>query len=84
MRLVAGGVQWTSVSNEGVMPQTREHLAIADLVGVRGGVCALSLIRPPEAEMLRSTEKRAKNENRRGLSLRQFFRQSMDFSDLRN
>ncbi len=41
----AGGVDvmlLVVAANEGVMPQTREHLAIADLVGVRGGVCALS------------------------------------------
>ncbi|MFO0558182.1 MAG: selenocysteine-specific translation elongation factor [Polyangiales bacterium] len=29
-------------ANEGVMPQTREHLAVAELVGVRAGVIALS------------------------------------------
>ncbi|MDP3278218.1 MAG: selenocysteine-specific translation elongation factor [Deltaproteobacteria bacterium] len=29
-------------SNEGVMPQTREHLAVAELLGVRAGVIALS------------------------------------------
>jgi selenocysteine-specific elongation factor len=29
-------------SNEGVMPQTREHLAVAELVGVRAGVIALT------------------------------------------
>jgi selenocysteine-specific elongation factor len=29
-------------ANEGVMPQTREHLAIAGIVGVRAGVCALT------------------------------------------
>jgi selenocysteine-specific elongation factor len=41
----AGGVDvmlLVVAANEGVMPQTREHLAIADLVGVRGGVCALT------------------------------------------
>jgi len=41
----AGGVDLMLLvvaANEGVMPQTREHLAIADLVGVRGGVCALT------------------------------------------
>lgn len=41
----AGGVDLMLLvvaANEGVMPQTREHLAIAGLVGVRGGVCALS------------------------------------------
>src|SRR5580704_8591706 len=29
-------------ANEGVMPQTREHLAIAGLIGVRAGVCVLA------------------------------------------
>ena len=29
-------------ADEGVMPQTREHLAILDLLGVRGGVIALT------------------------------------------
>ncbi|MDW7967191.1 MAG: selenocysteine-specific translation elongation factor [Thermoanaerobaculum sp.] len=29
-------------ANEGVMPQTREHLAILQLLGIRGGVVALS------------------------------------------
>src|SRR5262245_44435742 len=29
-------------ADEGVMPQTREHLAICELLGVRGGVVALS------------------------------------------
>lgn len=41
----AGGVDvmlLVVAANEGVMPQTREHLAIAGLVGVRAGVCALS------------------------------------------
>lgn len=41
----AGGVDLMLLvvaANEGVMPQTREHLAIAELVGVRAGVCALS------------------------------------------
>src|SRR4051812_15799630 len=36
----AGGVDLVLLvvaANEGVMPQTREHLAIAGLVGVRGG-----------------------------------------------
>jgi selenocysteine-specific elongation factor len=41
----AGGVDLMLLvvaANEGVMPQTREHLAIADLVGVRAGVVALT------------------------------------------
>jgi selenocysteine-specific elongation factor len=41
----AGGVDvmlLVIAANEGVMPQTREHLAIAGLVGVRAGVCALT------------------------------------------
>ncbi|HXE61261.1 MAG TPA: selenocysteine-specific translation elongation factor [Gemmatimonadaceae bacterium] len=31
-------------ADEGVMPQTREHLAILDLLGVRGGVIALTKV----------------------------------------
>lgn len=41
----AGGVDvmlLVIAANEGVMPQTREHLAIAGLVGVRAGLCALT------------------------------------------
>jgi selenocysteine-specific elongation factor len=41
----AGGVDLCLLvvaANEGVMPQTREHLAVASLLGVRGGVVALS------------------------------------------
>ncbi|MEZ4409909.1 MAG: selenocysteine-specific translation elongation factor [Polyangiales bacterium] len=41
----AGGVDvllLVVAANEGVMPQTREHLAIASLMGVRTAVCALS------------------------------------------
>lgn len=41
----AGGVDvmlLVVAANEGVMPQTREHLAIAGLVGVTAGVCALT------------------------------------------
>ncbi len=41
----AGGIDamlLVIAANEGVMPQTREHLAIAGLMGVRGGVVALS------------------------------------------
>mgnify|MGYP001019271353 CR=1 FL=1 len=41
----AGGVDLMMLvvaASEGVMPQTREHLAIAGLVGVRAGVCALT------------------------------------------
>jgi selenocysteine-specific elongation factor len=41
----AGGVDLCMLvvaANEGVMPQTREHLAVADLVGVRKGVVALT------------------------------------------
>jgi selenocysteine-specific elongation factor len=41
----AGGVDvmlLVVAANEGVMPQTREHLAIAGLIGVRHGVCALT------------------------------------------
>lgn len=41
----AGGVDVMMLviaANEGVMPQTREHLAIAGLVGVRAGICVLT------------------------------------------
>ncbi len=41
----AGGIDVALLvvaANEGVMPQTREHLAITSLVGVRSGVVALS------------------------------------------
>ncbi|MEZ4394721.1 MAG: selenocysteine-specific translation elongation factor [Polyangiales bacterium] len=41
----AGGVDVMLLiiaANEGVMPQTREHLAIAGLVGVRAGICVLT------------------------------------------
>ena len=41
-------------ADEGVMPQTREHLAIVELLGVRGGVVALTksdLAQPDIAEM---------------------------------
>src|SRR5690242_889461 len=41
----AGGIDLLLLvvaANEGVMPQTREHLAIASLMGVRAGVVALS------------------------------------------
>jgi selenocysteine-specific elongation factor len=39
-------------ADEGVMPQTREHLAILELLGVRGGVVALSKADLVEAEWL--------------------------------
>ncbi|MFO0608055.1 MAG: selenocysteine-specific translation elongation factor [Polyangiales bacterium] len=41
----AGGVDvmlLVVAANEGVMPQTREHLAIAGLMNIRAGVCALT------------------------------------------
>jgi selenocysteine-specific elongation factor len=41
----AGGVDvmlLVVAANEGVMPQTREHLAIAGLMNIRAGVCVLS------------------------------------------
>ncbi|HSM37141.1 MAG TPA: selenocysteine-specific translation elongation factor [Longimicrobiales bacterium] len=37
-------------ADEGVMPQTREHLAIVDLLGVRDGVVALSKVDLAEPE----------------------------------
>ena len=39
-------------ADEGVMPQTREHLAILDLLGVRGGVVALTKCDLVDAEWL--------------------------------
>ncbi|MBI5514880.1 MAG: selenocysteine-specific translation elongation factor [Deltaproteobacteria bacterium] len=53
----AGGVDLLLLvvaASEGVMPQTREHLAIASLLGVRGAVCALSktdLVTPDIVEL---------------------------------
>ncbi len=46
-------------ADEGVMPQTREHLAILDLLGINGGVIALTkidLVNDPEWLDLVSTE----------------------------
>lgn len=46
-------------ADEGVMPQTREHLAILDLLGINGGVIALTkidLVNDPEWLNLVSTE----------------------------
>jgi selenocysteine-specific elongation factor len=53
-------------ANEGVMPQTREHLAILDLIGVRRGIVAitkrdlvdadiLSLVRMEVEELIKNT-----------------------------
>jgi selenocysteine-specific elongation factor len=39
-------------ADEGVMPQTKEHLAILDLLGIRGGVVALSKCDLVDAEWL--------------------------------
>ncbi|HEX7117379.1 MAG TPA: selenocysteine-specific translation elongation factor [Longimicrobiales bacterium] len=39
-------------ADEGVMPQTREHLAIVDLLGVRGGVVAVTKSDLVDAEWL--------------------------------
>ncbi|HUK12332.1 MAG TPA: selenocysteine-specific translation elongation factor [Thermoanaerobaculaceae bacterium] len=39
-------------ADEGVMPQTREHLAILDLLGVRGGVVALNKCDAVDPELL--------------------------------
>lgn len=52
----AGGVDRALLvvaANEGIMPQTREHLAILELLGIRGGVVALTkadLVTPSELE----------------------------------
>ena len=43
-------------ADEGVMPQTREHLAILTLLGVRAGVVALSKCDLVEAELLQLAE----------------------------
>jgi selenocysteine-specific elongation factor len=43
-------------ADEGVMPQTREHLAICDLLGIRHGVVALSKIDAAEPEMAELAE----------------------------
>lgn len=43
-------------ADEGVMPQTREHLAILDLLGLRGGVIALTkcdLVEPDWLDLVR-------------------------------
>lgn len=48
-------------ADEGMMPQTREHLAILDLLGISRGVVALSktdLV--PEADRLRRTEQQVR------------------------
>ncbi|MHB1311811.1 MAG: selenocysteine-specific translation elongation factor [Gemmatimonadaceae bacterium] len=39
-------------ADEGVMPQTREHLAILDLLGIRGGVVALTKCDLVDGELL--------------------------------
>lgn len=39
-------------ADEGVMPQTREHMAVCDLLGARGGVCALTKADLVDDEML--------------------------------
>ena len=43
-------------ADEGVMPQTREHLAILDLLGVRAGVVALSKADAADDEWMRLVE----------------------------
>jgi selenocysteine-specific elongation factor len=47
-------------ADEGVMPQTREHLAIVDLLGVRDGVIALTKSDLVTPEMLRLVEEEAR------------------------
>jgi selenocysteine-specific elongation factor len=39
-------------ADEGVMPQTREHLAICDLLGIRQGIIALTRVDLVDAELL--------------------------------
>src|SRR5213592_4036523 len=43
-------------ADEGVMPQTREHLAILDLLGVRQGVVALTKVDLVDEEWIRLVE----------------------------
>lgn len=43
-------------ADEGVMPQTREHLAILDLLGVRGGIVALTKCDLVDADWLALVE----------------------------
>ena len=56
----AGGIDLALLviaADDGVMPQTREHLAILDLLGVRFGVIALTkvdLVEPAWRELVRS------------------------------
>ena len=47
-------------ADEGVMPQTREHLAIVDLLGVKDGVIALTKKDLVAPEMLRLVEEEAR------------------------
>ncbi len=50
----AGGIDRALLvvaADEGVMPQTREHLDVLDLLGVRGGVVALTKIDLVDAEL---------------------------------
>ena len=51
----ASGIDWVLLvvaADEGVMPQTREHLAICHLLGLRRGVVALTKIDLVDAEMV--------------------------------
>jgi selenocysteine-specific elongation factor len=47
-------------ADEGVMPQTREHLAIIDLLGIEHGVVALTKSDAVDAETLAQTEAEAR------------------------
>ena len=51
----AGGIDLALLvvaANEGVMPQTREHLAICRLLGIRAGVVALTKVDAVEPDMV--------------------------------
>ena len=48
-------------ADEGVMPQTREHLAILDLLGVRAGVVALTKCDLVDAEWLELVEEEVRS-----------------------
>lgn len=59
----AGGIDLVTLviaADEGVMPQTREHLAICDLLGIRQGLVVLSktdLVEPDWIELVRDDVK---------------------------
>src|SRR3954468_19791069 len=54
-------------ADEGVMPQTREHIAILSLLGVRGGVVALTKRDLVDAEWLALVEEDVRDASGRAL-----------------